>query len=150
MVKQLIDRLSALLTQDSLDAAPELNVESAAVALLVEVSQLDAEDHPQEEAVLKRWIVETLGWSGAEAEQLLQESRQLHEQENALYPLTRQINEQWSEAQKYELVLAAWKIAFSDGELHRLEEHGIRRIADLIYLPHSEYIRAKLTAQQSD
>ncbi len=150
MVKQLINRLSALLTQDANEGTPSLSVESAAVALLVEVCQLDAEDHPQEEAALKRWIEQSLGWSSAEAEQLLQESRQLHEQENALYPMTRQINEQWNEAQKFDLILAAWRIALSDGELHRLEEHGIRRIADLIYLPHSEYIRAKLTAQQSD
>lgn len=150
MVKRLIEQLSSLLTQNPQESDQPLNVESAAVALLIEICQLDAEDHPNEEAALKRWIIDTLGWSASDAEQLLKESRELHETENALYPMTRQINEHWSESQKFDLVLAAWRIALSDGELHSLEEHGIRRIADLIYLPHSEYIRAKLTAQTSD
>lgn len=147
MVKRLIEQLSSLITQNDAGGGRQLSVESAAVALLIEVCQLDAEEHPGEEAALKRWIVDTLGWSAADADQLLIESRELHESENALYPMTRQINEHWSEAQKFDLVLAAWKIALSDGELHRLEEHGIRRIADLVYLPHSEFIRAKLLAQ---
>lgn len=149
MVKRLIEQLSALLTDNPQQSDPKLSAETAAVALLIEVCQLDAEEHPGEEAALKRWIVETLGWSDSDAEQLLIESRELHETENALYPMTRQINDHWSEAQKFELVMAAWEIALSDGELHRLEEHGIRKIADLVYLPHSEFIRAKLLAQEA-
>ena len=37
----------------------------------------------------------------------------------------------------------AWKIAYADHELHRYEEHVIRRLSDLIHVPHHEFIAAK-------
>lgn len=40
-----------------------------------------------------------------------------------------------------------WRVAFADGRLDRYEEHLIRRIADLLHLPHRDFIRAKLRAQ---
>ncbi|MEC8444130.1 MAG: TerB family tellurite resistance protein, partial [Pseudomonadota bacterium] len=33
------------------------------------------------------------------------------------------------------------------GNLDKYEEHIIRRIAELLYLPHSEFIRTKLLAR---
>jgi uncharacterized tellurite resistance protein B-like protein len=35
-------------------------------------------------------------------------------------------------------------VAYADGDLDKYEEHLIRRVAELIYVPHEEYIRAKL------
>ncbi len=37
-----------------------------------------------------------------------------------------------------------WKVAYADGELASIEEHIIRKIADLLHLRHSEYIQTKL------
>ena len=38
-----------------------------------------------------------------------------------------------------------WRVAVADGEISKYEDYLIRKIADLIHLPHSEFIRAKLT-----
>lgn len=40
-----------------------------------------------------------------------------------------------------------WVIAFADGVLDPIEESVIRKVAELIYLDHNEFIRAKLEAQ---
>jgi len=63
----------------------------------------------------------------------------------SLYPLTRYINDNYNNIEKYQLVLALWDVALEDGRIDKYEDHLIRKIADLIYLPHSEFIRAKLS-----
>jgi uncharacterized tellurite resistance protein B-like protein len=40
-----------------------------------------------------------------------------------------------------------WAIAYADGTLHLYEEHLIRKIADLLYVPHAAFIAAKLRAK---
>jgi len=37
-----------------------------------------------------------------------------------------------------------WAIAYADESLAPLEESTIRQIADLLYVPHSQYIKTKL------
>lgn len=40
-----------------------------------------------------------------------------------------------------------WELAYADTELEKYEEYIIRKVADLIYVSHSEFIRAKTTAK---
>ena len=40
-----------------------------------------------------------------------------------------------------------WDVAYADGRLHKYEEHLVRRIADLIHVPHRTFIRAKHKAK---
>jgi uncharacterized tellurite resistance protein B-like protein len=42
-----------------------------------------------------------------------------------------------------------WRVALSDAELEKHEEHLIRKIANLIHVPHPDFIDAKLRAQES-
>ena len=39
-----------------------------------------------------------------------------------------------------------WSVAFADGAVDKYEEHLIRKIAGLIYVPHQEFIRTRLQA----
>ena len=39
-----------------------------------------------------------------------------------------------------------WKVAYADSNLDKYEEHLIRRVAELTYVPHQDYIRSKLAA----
>jgi len=36
-----------------------------------------------------------------------------------------------------------WEIAYADNQLDKYEEYVIRKVADLIHVSHSEFIRAK-------
>ena len=47
------------------------------------------------------------------------------------------------ELQQHRLRLVA------DGKLGKYEEHLVRQVADLIYVPHQDYIRSKLAAKES-
>ena len=41
------------------------------------------------------------------------------------------------------MVELLWRVAYADGDLDKYEEHLVRRIADLIHVPHSVFIRMK-------
>jgi len=41
-----------------------------------------------------------------------------------------------------------WRVAFADGYLDKHEESIIRRVADLLHILHSDYIRCKLIAKE--
>ncbi|MCB1855441.1 MAG: TerB family tellurite resistance protein, partial [Halieaceae bacterium] len=40
-----------------------------------------------------------------------------------------------------------WRVAYADGDLDKYEEYLIRQVAELTYVPHGDYIRAKLEAR---
>jgi uncharacterized tellurite resistance protein B-like protein len=40
-----------------------------------------------------------------------------------------------------------WRVALADDALSRYEEHVIRKVADLLYLPHHDFMLAKQLAR---
>ena len=43
-----------------------------------------------------------------------------------------------------------WKIAYADGNIDKDEEHIIRKVSNLIYVAHSDFIKAKINARESN
>ena len=41
-----------------------------------------------------------------------------------------------------------WKIAYADGNIDKFEEHIIRKVSNLIYVSHSDFIKAKISAKE--
>ena len=58
------------------------------------------------------------------------------------------VNRACSEAEKLRLVEQLWRVANADSVIHKYEEHLIRRIADLLHIPHRAFIVAKLRAAE--
>ena len=60
------------------------------------------------------------------------------------------INGNFSPQQKFVLVRGLWQVACADRRIHHHEEALIRRLADLLYLSHTDFIRSKHQALGSD
>lgn len=116
----------------------------ASAALLIEVSRADHADDPREQAAIAAALKQCFGLDDATLEELLELAAEEAREATSLYQFTRLINDRYSEADKYQLVRMMWQVAHADGSIDRYEDHLIRKIADLIYLPHSLFIRAKL------
>ena len=145
MLKDLLSRLSEPAEQNE---EPEHLVALAAAALLLEVAWADHDIADEELELIEQQLERQFGLSGQEVQELVEESRQAHEESVGLYGYTRTINESWSEEQKFTLVTALWRLALASDGLHRYEEHTIRKIAELLYLSHSRFIEAKLKAKR--
>ena len=68
----------------------------------------------------------------------------------SLYEFTSLINSDYDYSQKVGLIENMWRIAFSDNNLDKYEDHLIRKISDLIYVSHSDFIRAKLKVRDAN
>ena len=112
-------------------------------ALMIEVASIDQNFSSSELEALNYILRCEFGLTDNEVQSLIALAKSARDDASSLYPFTKLINDQFDVSQKYKLITSMWQIAFADGNLDKYEESIIRRVADLIYLPHSEFMRAK-------
>ena len=66
-----------------------------------------------------------------------------------LHEFTRSLNDVLDADGRTRVVELLWQVAYADGRLDVYEEHLVRKVADLLHVPHSAYIHAKLRAAPS-
>ena len=115
----------------------------AAAILLFEVARSDHQVDAHELVRLERVLREQWSLDDSELQELLEVAGREAELAASLHEQVATVNRNYSREQKYALLLGLWQVACADGGIHHYEEHLVRRLADLLYIPHSEFIRAK-------
>ena len=123
---------------------PQQALELAAAALLIELSRSDYQQDPQEQRAIEEALGNSFNLAPGRLQQLIALAEQEMDQATSLYQFTTLIKDNYSAEQRFELVKMLWRVALADGEISKYEDHMIRKVADLIYLPHSQFIKAKL------
>lgn len=132
-------------------AAPEddtRRLQLATAALLVEVARGDQQIRAPERDALLRAIGARFALAAQEAAALVELAEQEARQANDYYQFTSLINRSFSQPQKQRVIELMWRVAYADATLSAHEQHVLRRIADLLHVPHGDYIAAKLRAKQ--
>ena len=124
--------------------ASEVGSNLAVAALLLEVLLADYDVAPAERQQVMGSVSTLLGLGTEAAQALVEEAERHIDKSHDLYQFTSQINRTYSEAEKVRLLEALWRVAIADLTVHKYEEHLIRRVADLLHVPHSGFIAAKL------
>jgi uncharacterized tellurite resistance protein B-like protein len=116
----------------------------ATAALLIEVGRADFNWHDQEMLSISRLLQKQFDLSREEVDELVELASEEVEYSVSYHDFTRLINQSFEYSQKCQLVEMLWQIAYADQNLDKYEEALIRKIADLIYVRHSDFIKAKL------
>ena len=124
------------------DSAPARRL--AVATLLVEIARADFEVDSSERTAIRRMLVSAYGLEPGVARILVEEAERAVEEAVSLYEFTSRLNEELSPPEKVEIIEMLWRVAFADGRLDKYEEHLVRKAADLLYVPHRRFIRAKL------
>lgn len=119
----------------------------AAAMLLLEIAWADFDLQESELDEVGRALGRHFGLDDGERALLLDAARAAHEQAVSIHPHVQEINRAFDVEQKERLVEAMWRVALRDRVLDKYEEGQIRRIAELLHLPHARFIRAKLRAR---
>ncbi|MDP6198183.1 MAG: TerB family tellurite resistance protein [Porticoccaceae bacterium] len=145
----MIDRIKNFFSKNVLEPEDQgvKTEQLAAAALLVEVMVIDGDLDEQELASISQTLCQILSLSSEQVDELISLSRDEVAEATSLYQFTREINTHFSTEQKMNLLTAMWRVAFADGHLDKHEEGIIRRVADLLHILHSDYIRCKLAAR---
>ena len=119
----------------------------ATAALFIEMMRADFEVTEEERHKLEDLVRETLGLDESETRELLAAAEREVESSVELFQFTRLIDEAFTPEQKVKVVERLWRIAYADENVDRLEEHLVRKIANLLHVSHRDYIAAKLAAK---
>ena len=145
MIKSLLSLFELPDAQGEDDTQHQLRL--AAAALLIETARADFTQDAAEEAALTGLLRRELKLTADEVNELFELASHRVDESTSLYEFTRVINDHYRPQQKLQLISAMWVVAYADGNLDKYEEHLIRRVAELTYVAHEDYIRAKLRAQ---
>jgi uncharacterized tellurite resistance protein B-like protein len=116
----------------------------ATVALLMEVARADSRVDDEERLVIMGIIERCYSVSGEQALELADAAESHADDLTSLYPLTRLLTSQCSLEERIDIVRLLWEVTFADGHVDIHEEHLVRKVADLLYVPHNQFIRTRL------
>jgi len=116
----------------------------AAVVILYEAARADFQMDPLEHKKLLNLIADIFSLSSDETIKLLALAEEKSDLSAGLHEFTTLINQHWSTEERILLVDNMWEIVYADGHLDNNEHHLMRRVQNLLYVPHREYIFAKL------
>ncbi|MDQ2077145.1 TerB family tellurite resistance protein [Marinimicrobium sp. ABcell2] len=134
------------------DGSEELSFEQkqlAVAALLIEVAVADYNLEDSELASLRAILERKFKLSSERLDELRELALAEQSDATSLYQFTHLINDECSAKEKYCLIEAMWEIAYADGSLHKYQEALIRKVAELIYVSHSQFIRARNTVRDN-
>ncbi|CAN0598260.1 unnamed protein product, partial [Ectocarpus sp. 12 AP-2014] len=129
------------------DHSPEQARRLASAALLMEVARADFTQDAVEEQAMANLLANTLELSEDDVALLMKTADEAVDGATSLYEFTSLVNDHYSYDDKRSLVQNMWQVAFADASLDKYEEHLIRRVAELIYLNHEDFIRTKQVAR---
>lgn len=141
------DRLAV---EDNLTGSDRVcRVQLASAALLLELMKTDKKISRNEEIAYREILANTFDLDDAALQEISELAEEEIRQATSLYEFTSLVNDSYSYADKVKLIENMWRIAFADTVLDKYEEQMIRKTADLIYVSHSDFIRAKLSVRES-
>jgi len=138
----LSDRLGAAAGEESPQRQQARNL--AVAALLVEVLRADYDVSGPERRQVLDSIRGLLGLDAGECETLFELAEERVDEAHDLHQFTSEVNRAFTADEKVGLVEQLWRVAQADETVHKYEEHLIRRISDLLHVPHRQFIAAKL------
>ena len=146
----MFERLKALLRQfpiASNDVAQAQTAPMAAAMLLLEVAWADQNISDSELESTRTAIQRLFGLTAEQVQELVEAAKSEHNTAISMYPFTRAVNASLTMDEKRELIVSLWRLAGADSNVEDHEEFAIRRIADLLYVSHQDFIAAKLEAR---
>lgn len=129
---------------DTDNASSEHSIELATAVLFYEIMRADDKFEASEHQVYQDLLNSHFHLSTTEVTELLELTENEAKQAVDFVQFTRVINAQCDAKQKRLILDSLWRIAYADGHINADEEHLIRRVADLLYLSHNQFIQSKL------
>ena len=121
----------------------EHRLQLACAALMVEMIHVDNQVTEHEDTRIRQLLEERFDLDKTEIEELIALAHEEKHEATDYHAFTSLLNTHYEQQQKVQLVEDLWTLAYADHELDKYEEHLLRRLADLLHVPHKDFIRTK-------
>jgi uncharacterized tellurite resistance protein B-like protein len=122
----------------------------AVAVLLHEARRADyAEGDRAESGAAEAALSELFGLDAAAAAELLAHGREKAQHLNSFYAPVSVIKRDFSMPERIRLIEHLWRVTFADRDLNLYEDHYVRKIAHLLYVPNTDSMLARNRARTS-
>lgn len=125
---------------------PEVDRHLAMAVLLLETARADFERSADELALIRAQLSRGLGLDAAQTEALLARAADQAGAAVSLHEFVSALNRELDADGKRELLGWLWQVALADGRIEPREEALIRQLAELLFVPHADFVRTRLVA----
>tara|TARA_Y100000816_G_C25804333_1_gene421171 strand:- start:206 stop:652 length:447 start_codon:yes stop_codon:yes gene_type:complete len=145
LFKKLLDKITSNkdfnnnISFDNFDN--ELNL--AISILMIEVSKSDDEFTSIEKNKIITLLQSQFNLTKPQVDSLIILAESKNDEMISLYEWTSIINEHYDYNQRVNVIKSLWKIAHADNKIDKYEDYTIRKIAELLYVRHEDFVLAK-------
>ena len=149
----MLRALKALLAEPASKSAPpagefeQRQLRTALATLLAEVTRVDFEVKPRELSACRAALSDLLDIPDAQAHELIEQARETSARLTSYFGPISVINRWLSMPQRVGFVEHLWCVAYADGGLDPYEDHLVRKLSHLMYVPHIEMMLARQRAK---
>ena len=119
-----------------------------AVAVLVhEARRADWAEGGEESHAGVHALMDLFGLERGAAVELLAHGRERAQQLTSFYAPVSTVKREYSLEERIRLVEHLWRISLADGQLNLYEDHYVRKIAHLLYVPNTQSMLARNRAR---
>tara|TARA_B100000949_G_scaffold204150_1_gene193600 strand:- start:488 stop:937 length:450 start_codon:yes stop_codon:yes gene_type:complete len=149
MIKNLKSYLDNFFQESPDENIPHTNkIELATAVLMIEISLADENTGDEEYKTIKKILLEKFGLDETKIDTLISLAEDEVDHTVSLHEFAETINNELSAIEKTNIIENLWRVAYADAYIHKYEEYYIRKIADLLHVSHSDYIKTKLKTEK--
>jgi uncharacterized tellurite resistance protein B-like protein len=144
-IRRLLDE--APLDPHAMPAHERRHLQLAVAVLVHEARRADYAEGSEESAPAERALAEMFGLGPRESAELLAHGRERAHQLNSFYAPVSAIKRDFTMEERVRLIEHLWRVTFADGRLDLYEDHYVRKIAHLLYVPNTQSMLARNRAK---
>ena len=115
----------------------------AAACILLSVADADDILEEKELEIISEILQEFFAIDKDNATLLLDKATETWQKSTDLFQFGTQLNQNFSHDDKLDFISCVFEVAYADGDLHYLEHHTVKKIANILKLHRNEIIAAK-------
>ncbi|MEQ8426444.1 MAG: TerB family tellurite resistance protein [Gammaproteobacteria bacterium] len=146
MINTIKEYFEGLLANSSDDNKNNKSLELATAVLMIEISLADDHIDDRERDEIKKQMTTGFDLDDQTIQELIEAAEKEVDHSVSLYEFTSLLNDKLPMEDRVAVVKNLWRIAYADNVLDKYEEYYIRKVADLLYVAHSDFIKSKLDA----
>jgi uncharacterized tellurite resistance protein B-like protein len=123
------------------------HLQIAVAVLLHEARRADYDEGSDESGLAEQALVDIFGLERQEAAEVLRRGRARAQELTSFYAPLSTIKRDFSAEKRVQLVEHLWRVTFADGRLNLYEDHYVRKIAHLLYVPNTQSMLARNRAR---
>ena len=125
-----------------------INIKNSATILLLSVANADYNIEKEEIKLIKEIIQDFFSIDTKETYKIVEQAIIDFKKSTSLFEYAQILNEHFTYQDKVDFIFCIFELAYVDKELHFMEQHLIKKIADILNVERQDLIKTKLEIQK--